>query len=194
MAIRQGDRHTHHSVRGSETVVCYLASTRCSTQHEDRAWPEGTGWDAPGRTGMFGVAFENGVSIPACEGVAAAVACAKGIPAQRLSRGSGARVFVRQRAAVEAAPPSIDPRHGEGVPDARGRQNCAQAPTLANRAQAVVLEIKSGMFPRFVTACTRAHGFVLGKLRRGREYRGGGLWDPDHPNKWPDQTPATFMF
>ena len=108
--------------------------------------------------------------------------------------GSGARAFVRQGAAVDAAEPSIGPRHAEDVPNARGRQVCAQVPTAADRAEGLVLAIMFWIFPRFVNAATLAHKFVLGELRRGRGYRGGGLWDPDHPIKRSDQTQATFMF
>ena len=147
-----------------------------------------------GRTGLLGVAFEVGVSIPRVSVSLPPLPALKDQPVQRLARGSGARAFVRQRAAVEAAVPSIGPRHAEGVPDARGRQGCAQVPAAADRAEGLVLAIISWIFPRFVTAATLAHEFVLGELRRGRGYRGGGLWDPDRPIKRSDQTPATFMF
>ena len=120
-----------------------------------------------GRTGLLGVACEAGASIPACERVAAAVAYAKDPPVQRLSRGSGACEFARQRAAVDGAPLSKGPRHAEGVPDARGRQNCAHAPTLADRAEDIFRVIMSWLFLRFVIAATHAHEFVLGELRRG---------------------------
>ena len=136
-----------------------------------------------GHTGLLGVAFEVGGSTPACERVAAAVACVKVEPVQRLSRGSGARALVRQLAAVEVAEPNEVPRHAEGEPDARGRQGRAQVPAAADRGEGLVLVIISWPFPRFVKAATHAHKFVLDELRRGRGYRGGGLWDPDRPIK-----------
>ena len=163
-------------------------------------WLEGAGgrgttrgWVHAGHTGLLDVAFQAGVSIPACERVAAAVACAKVEPVQRLARGSGARASVRQRAAVECAVPRIVPRHAEGVPDARGRQGCAQVPAAADRAERLGLEIPSWPFPRFVKAATHAHKFVLDELRRGRGYRGGGLWDPDRPIKRSVSNP-TYMY
>ena len=109
-----------------------------------------SGWD-------FDVAFATGVCIPACERVAAAVTCAKGEPVQRLARGSGARAFFWQPAAVDDAEPSMDPRRGAGDPDARARQGCAQVPAAAGRVEGVVLFMKSWMFSRFVTTGTRAH-------------------------------------
>ena len=79
---------------------------------------------------MLGVAFGAGVSTHLCECVAAVVTGDRDPPVQRLSRGSGARASVRQRAAVDVAVPNNVPIHGEVVPDARGRLGCAQVPAL----------------------------------------------------------------
>ena len=146
-----------------------------------------------GRTGQLDVALDAGeFNSPACERVAAASAWAKDPPVQRLSWGSGALTFVRQRVAVDGAPPSKAPRHAEVVPDARGRQGCAQVSAVTDRAEGLELVIVSWIFPRFVEAVTLARGFVLGE-HRGRRYRGGGLWDPKRPIEQSDQTPTTCM-
>ena len=158
-------------------------------RHGERTWLEGTGWMGTGwvwvndgRTGLLGVAFDAGDCKHACESVAAAVASDKGPPVQHLSWGSGARALVRQTAAEDVATPSIGPiRHAEVVPHARGQQGRAHVPTPADRAECLV--VISWNFPRCILAETRAHGFVLGQLRRGHGCRGGGLWDPDHPIK-----------
>ena len=149
------------------------------TERGYRVLGAGLGRVHPGRTRLLGVAFVVDESTPACERVAAARAFGVSLPrVQRLAQGSGARGFVRQRAAVDAAVPSGRPRHGEGVPDARGRQGCAQVPTAVDRAEGLELLIKSWPFPRFVHASTRAYVVVLGELRRGCGYRGGGLKRP----------------
>lgn len=122
-----------------------------------------------GRTGLLGVAFEVGASIPACERVAA-VAYLKAPPIQRLARGSGARAFVRQHVAVKATVTSNGRNHTEVEPDACARQGRAQAPTAADRAKGVGLVIISWNLPRFVRTVTLAHDFVRGL---NRCHRGG---------------------
>ena len=114
------------------------------------------------RTGLLGVAFVVEVSSPACERVAAAVACTKRPLAQQVSRGSGARAFVGQRAAEDVADPR---RHSEGVPDAHGRQDCTQVPAAIDRTEGVELVIRSWFFRRIVTAVTLAQEVVLGLQR-----------------------------
>ena len=166
----------------------WLESTEC----------EGTGhvWVNAGRTGLLDVAFTAGTSasIPACERVAAAGACVEIPPMQRLSRGSGARALVRQLAAVETAQPSKGPRHGEVVPDARGRQGCAQVSATTGRVEGLELEIQSWKVPRTVTARTHAHGFILREPRAARAYHVRGLQRPQSCQpSGQDPTPATFI-